>query len=368
VDVADNRHLWGAEYNRKASDVLSLQEELARTISAKLMPTLSGSTREAIAKQGTTSAEAYQFYARGRAYQDMLSGDDWKKAIEFFQLAIVKDPNYAAAYAGMADAYGLLGFFAYMPTMATLAKAEEAANKALALDDTVAEAHASLGLASFFNWKWPLAERELRRAIELNGNSAKAHQYYGWYLSSQGRLDDAVSEHMSALTLDPMSQLSNQSLCGMYYSAREYDKSIEQCLKVIAMFPNASMPHDQLSASYEQKGLYDKALREEQRSLILAGQEELATLLGRAYAAQGWKGVLRKQIEVYQRRDTGVYDPVIIAANYAELGESDKAFFWLERSYNEHLVPFHIKVHPAFDNLRSDPRYADLLRRMGLPQ
>ena len=368
VSVADNRHLWGAEYDRKVSDVLSLQQELARTISTKLKPTLSGSAREAIAKQGTTSAEAYQLYVRGRAYQDMLSGDDWKKAIELFQLAIAKDPNYAAAYAGMADAYGLLAFFAYLPTKETLAKAEEAADKALQLDESVGEAHASLGLASFFNWKWHVAERELRRAIELNPNSSKAHQYYGWYLSSQGRLDDAVAEHMSAISLDPTSQLSNQCLCGMYYSTREYDKSIEQCLKVIAMYPGSSMPHDQLSGAYEQKGLYDKALREQQRSLTLAGQEELATLLGRAYSAQGWKGVLRKQIEVYQRRDTNIYDPVTVAANYAELGEKDKAFFWLDRSYNEHLIPFYIKVQPAFDNLRSDPRYADLLRRMGLPQ
>jgi TolB-like protein/tetratricopeptide (TPR) repeat protein len=368
VNVADNRHLWGAEYDRKVSDVLSLQEELARAISAKLMPTLSGSASEAIAKQGTTSTEAYQFYVRGRAYQDMLSGDDWKKAIEFFQLAIAKDPNYAAAYAGMADAYGLLAFFGYLPTKDTLAKAGEAANKALKLDDTVAEAHASLGLASFFNWKWQVAERELRRAIELNPNSAKAHLYYAWYLSSQGRLDDAVAEHISAITLDPMSQISNQSLCGMYYSTREYDKSIEQCLKVIALYPNTSMPHDQLAEAYEQKGLYDQALREEQRSLTLAGLEELATLLGRVYAAQGWKGVLRKQIEVYERRDTNTYDPVTVAISYAELGEKDKAFFWLERSYEEHLIPFYIKVQPAFDNLRSDPRYADLLRRMGLPQ
>jgi tetratricopeptide (TPR) repeat protein len=176
-------------------------------------------------------------------------------------------------------------------------------------------------------------------------------------------LDDAVAEHISAISLDPMSQISNQSLCGIYYSTREYDKSIEQCLKVIALYPNTSMPHDQLSGAYEQKRLYDQALREEQRGLTLAGQEELAALLGRAYAAQGWKGVLPKQIEVYQRRDTNTYDPVIVAASYAELGERDKAFFWLERSYEEHLTPFYIKVQPAFDNLRSDPRFADLLRR-----
>jgi len=268
----------------------------------------------------------------------------------------------------MADAYGLLAFFSYLPTNEALQKAEEAANKALQLDDTIAEAHASLGLTSFFQWKWQVAERELRRAIELNPNFAKAHQYYGWYLSSQGKLDDAVAEHMTAIGLDPTSQLSNQSLCGMYYSTREYDKSIEQCLKVIQMYPDTSMPHDQLSGDYEQKRLYDKALREEQRSLTLGGQEKLASALGGAYAAHGWKGVLQEQIKICQRRGTSTYDPVTVAANYAELGEKDRAFLWLERSYDEHLIPFYIKVSPTFDSLRSDPRYADLLRRMGLPQ
>jgi serine/threonine protein kinase/tetratricopeptide (TPR) repeat protein len=368
VNVSDNRHLWGANYDRKVSDVLSLQHELARAVSVKLMPTLSTNAKGVIARQGTASTEAYQFYARGRGYQDMLNGEEWKKAIEFFQLAISKDPNYASAYAGMADAYGLLAFFSYLPMNEALQKAEEAANKALQLDDSIAEAHASLGLTSFFQWKWQVAERELRRAIELNPNFAKAHQYYGWYLSSQGKLDDAVAEHMTAIGLDPTSQLSNQSLCGMYYSTREYDKSIEQCLKVIQMYPDTSMPHDQLSGDYEQKRLYDKALREEQRSLTLGGQEKLASALGGAYAAHGWKGVLQEQIKICQRRGTSTYDPVTVAANYAELGEKDKAFFWLEMSYDEHLIPFYIKVQPAFDSLRSDPRYADLLRRMGLPQ
>ncbi len=238
VNVADDRHLWGEEYERKVSDVLSLQQELARTISAKLIPTLSGGAKEKIAKQGTTNSEAYQFYVRGRTYQDALGGESLKRAVESFQLAVSKDPGYASAYAGMADAYGLLAFFAYLPTNETLRKAEEAANKAIRLDDTNAEAHASLGLVSLFDWKWQVAERELRRAIELNPNLAIAHGYYGMYLSSQGRLDEGLAEDKLELGLDPISQIANANLCGMYYSAREYDQSIQQCLKELQMYPD----------------------------------------------------------------------------------------------------------------------------------
>jgi serine/threonine protein kinase/tetratricopeptide (TPR) repeat protein len=368
VNVEDNRHLWGEEYERKVSDVLSLQQELGRTISLKLVPTLSQAAREKIAKQGTTNSEAYQLYVRGLSYQDMLTGEGLKKAVEFFQLAVTKDSNYASAYAGMADAYGLLAYFAYLPTNETLRQAEEAANKALQLDNEIAEAHASLGLVSLFVWKWPVAERQLRGAIELNPNLAMAHQYYGWYLSSQGRLDDALAEHRFALGLDPTSQTANTSLCGMYYSAREYDKSIQQCLKVVQMYPDTSMPHFMLSQNYEQKKLYDKAVQEFQQGLRVQGETELAAAMGRAYAANGWRGVLQKGVDVYQKRGTNDYDPAEVAADFARLGERDKAFFWLEKAYDEHLIPFYIKVQPAFDNIRSDPRYADLLRRMGLPQ
>jgi len=368
VNVADNRHLWGAEYDRKISDVLPLQRELAGAVSEKLMPKLLGNARDVIAKQGTGSVEAYQLYVRGRTFQDMLNGEDWEKAISFFQMAISKDPSYASAYAGMADAYGLLAFFGFEPANETLRKAEDAANKALRLDDSVAEAHASLGLASFFNWKWQVAERELRRAIELNPSFAKGHQYYGWYLSSQGRLDDAVAEHKTALGLDPTSQLSNLSLCGMYYSTREYDKSIEQCLRLAQTYPESWKVFDQLSSDYEQKKNYDKALQAYQRSLNLKGEPELATAMGRAYAAHGWKGVQQTFIEEASHPDAKDYDPFFIGLTYAELGDKDNAFLWLERAYTTHQIPFFIKVEPALDNIRSDPRYADLLRRMGLPQ
>jgi tetratricopeptide (TPR) repeat protein len=216
--------------------------------------------------------------------------------------------------------------------------------------------------------EWQVAERELRRAIELNPSFAKGHQYYGWYLSSQGRLDEAVVEHKTALGLDPTSQLSNLSLCGMYYSTREYDKSIEQCLRLAQAYPDSWKVFDLLSSDYERQKNYDKALQAYQRSLNLKGEPELAMAMGRAYAARGWRGVQQTFIEEASHPDAKDYDPFFVALSYVELGDKEHAFLWLERAFKSHQIPFYIKVEPALDDIRSDPRYADLLRRMGLPQ
>jgi serine/threonine protein kinase/Tfp pilus assembly protein PilF len=368
VNASDDTHLWGKEYSRGVSDILLLQQELTKSISAKLMPKLSSEAREKLARQGTADSEAYQLYVRGQTYQDTLTGEGWKKAIEFFQEAISKDPNYAAAYAGMAHAYSLLGFFGSLPAKEAMKKADEAANKAIQLDDSIAEAHAALGYVALFDWNWRVAEQEIRRALELNPNLSLAHLYYGQYFSSQGRLDDAIAEHKRALELDPASQFMNQALCGEYHASREYDKSIQQCRKVLEMYPDVSMPHDTMSSDYEQKKTYDKALQEDQRSLTLGGEPELSAAMGRAYAANGWEGVMKKRVELFQKRGTSDYDPVNVAEGYASLGEKDKAFLWLERAYQEHGSLLFIKSEPAFDYLRSDARYAELLRRMGLPQ
>jgi serine/threonine protein kinase/Tfp pilus assembly protein PilF len=368
INASDDSHIWGKEYSRRVSDVLSLQQELAQGISDKLMPQLSNDARKKLTKQGTADPEAYQFYVKGLSYQDTLTGEGWKKALEFFQQAISKDPRYAQAFAGMAHVYLWLGFFDEIPTKESLKKAEEAANKALQLDDSVAEAHAAAGYVALFNWDWRVADQEIRRALELNPNLSLAHFYYGQYFSSQGRLDDAIAEHKRALELDPASQLMNQALCGMYYSSREYDKSIQQCRKVVEMFPDVSMPHDTISGDYTQKKIYDKALQEYQRSLILQGETELSAAMGKAFAAGEWVGVLRKRVEVSQKHDTSDYDPAFVAECYAALDEKDKAFLWLEKAYDEHSSLLFIKVEPDFDNIRSDPRYSDLLRRMGLPQ
>ena len=369
VNARDDSHIWGRQYSRKISEILSLQEDLARNVSARLMPKLSNDARERLAKQGTADPEAYQLYVRGQTYQDMLTGHGWRRALEYFQKAVARDPNYAAAYAGMAHAYSWLGFFGEMPSAEAAEarkKAIDAATKSVQLDDFLAEGHAALGYAAMFNWDWQRSEKELRRAIELNSSIPQAHIYYGQYLAAQGKLEAAVAEHKVALELDPSSQFYNQALCSVLWSAGEYDQSIQQCRKLVEMYPDLPNPHGTLSLDYAQKKDYAKALQELQRQLTIFGDGELSAALGQAYATGGWEGVLKKLAELNQAPGKN-YDSEGAAMAYAELGDKDKAFFWLNKAYDDHSLLF-VKSHRQFDNLRTDQRYADLLRRMGLPQ
>ena len=296
-----------------------MQQELARNLSEQLSPTLSKDAKDKLAKQGTADPEAYQLYVKGQTYQDTLNADGWKKSAEFFEKAIARDPNYAAAYAGLAHSYSWLGFFGVLPTKEAVQKANEAANKAVQLDSSNAAAHSALGYAAMFAWDWPTAERELRRALELNPSFPQAHFYYGQYLATQGKLEESVVEHKRALELDPVSQVYNQGLCAIYESAQDYDLSIQQCLKFAAAYPDVSMPHHELSADYKEQKNYAQANDELQKEVQLDGDRELADIFGKAYAVSGWTGVLRKETEVYQ--SAKYYDSVAVADAYADLGE-----------------------------------------------
>jgi len=348
------------------SEILSLQEELARNVSARLMPKISNEARDRIAKQGTVDPEAYRLYVRGLTYQDTLTTDGWKRALEYFQKAVAQDPSYAAAYAGMAHSYSWLGFFGEMPSDEARQKATDTATKAVQLNDSLSDAHAALGYAAMFNWDWKLSEKELRRALELNPNLAQAHLYYGQYLGTQGRFDESVAEHRAALELDPTSQFYNQGLCAILWSAERFDESIQQCRKLVELYPEVSMVHGMLSNDYASKKDYAQALHELQLNLTMDGEREISAAFGQAYVTAGWEGVLKKEAEIYQAPGKN-YDPPAVAAAYAQLGDKEKAFFWLNKAYDEHELLF-IKGEPVYNELRSDPRYADLLRQMGLPQ
>jgi Tfp pilus assembly protein PilF len=366
VNAQDDSHIWGKQYRSKASEILSLQEELARNVSARLVPKISVEARDKLVKQGTADPEAYRLYVRGLTHQDTLKADGWKQALEYFQNAITRDPNYAAAYAGMAHVYSWLGFFDEMPSVEARQKATVAATKAVQLDDSLAEAHAALGYAAMFNWDWKLAEKELRRALELNPNLAQAHFYYGQYLSTQGRFDESVAEHRAALELDPTSQFYNQGVCAELKCARRFDESIQQCRKMAELFPGVSMVHGVLSEDYEFKQDYGQALDELQLRLTMDGERGISEALRQSYVAAGWKGVLKKEAEIYQAKGKD-YDSVEAASAYVQLGDNEKAFYWLNKAYDEHELLF-IQCSPEFDSLHSDPRYADLMRRMRLPQ
>ena len=364
INASDDSHIWGRQYTRKASEILPLQQELARNLSEQLSPTLSKDAKDKLAKQGTADPEAYQLYVKGQTYQDTLNADGWKKSAEFFEKAIAKDPNYAAAYAGLAHSYAWLGFFGEIPAREAVQKANEAANKAVQLDSSNAAAHSALGYAAMFAWDWPTAERELRHALDLNPSFPQAHFYYGQYLSTQGKLEESVVEHKRALELDPVSQVYNQGLCAIYESAHHYDLSIQQCLKFAAAYPDVSMPHHELSADYKEQKNYAKATDELQKQMQLNGDRELADMFAKAYAASGWTGVLRKEIELYQTAK--YYDSGAVADAYANLGEKDKAFIWLNKAVDEHS-PLFINSDTDLDSLHDDPRYTAILQRMGLP-
>jgi serine/threonine protein kinase/tetratricopeptide (TPR) repeat protein len=368
VNTSDNSHIWGGDYNRKVSDILSLQEELAHMISGRLRITLSSGQKQKLARQITSNPEAYQLYVKGRYYADKWTGEGWNKAIEFFRQAIDKDPSYASAYAGMAESYTMLGFNQYLPPNEAFTNAMAAAKRAVDLDDGLAEAHASMGLVSLMMWDWAAADQELRRALELNFNLSDAHEYRSWYLAAVGKLPEAVSEGKMAQDLDPLSISINTGLDTLYYLQRDYDKALAQCRKALEISPDAGSIHYDLFDIYSAKSMHDQAIDELEKEIGSEGGPEEAASIDQSYKQNGYAGALRRAIEIASNTSAEDYDPYLAAKGYMLLGDKDKAFVWLNKAADAHSQILFIKSDPYWDSIRSDPRYADLLRRVGLPQ
>ena len=370
VKASDNSQIWGEAYKRKSSDILQVQEELARTIANTLRTHLSSQQTERMARQHTTSPEAYGLYVRGRFYMYGGTNEDFHQSIAYFQQAISKDPAYAPAYAGLADTYTMISHF--LPNLISrseaLGKARDAAQKAIQIDESVAEAHASLGLLAYADWNWEEAKRELERSLQLNNNLPLAHEYYGWYLQAQGNLDGALAQAKLALELDPLSEIINANLAWTYFLRREYADAVEQFQKTLELHPKNLDTHGSLARVYAQQGRYKDSVSELQKQLILYGHLDLVSHLQKVFSSSGYSAVLRSEIAFYDKPSTGDYDPTRVAFDYALLNEKDKAFLWLERATERRSTLNDLKVSPELDNLRSDPRYADLLRRMGLSQ
>jgi TolB-like protein/Tfp pilus assembly protein PilF len=372
VDVRDNKQLWGDQYNRKTADALAVRQEIAREISARLRPKLTGEEQKQMSKRETTNPEAYQLYIRGRYYLEKRASEETNKAIEYFQKAIDKDPNYARAFAGLADSY-MLSVVAVprssFPPKETFPKAKTAALRALQIDDQLGEAHTSLALIKvLYEWDWAGAEREYKRAIELDPNYATAHDWYALYLGAMGRFDEAVIESRKAQELDPLSPIIYASAGWIFYNARQYDRAIEQQNKALEIDPNFAIAHSRLGQTYDQKGMYKEAVEEFLKAQTLLGdkQEEIAALR-QAFTISGIRGFRQKQLDLVLERSKR--QPVLssfIAGLYARLGERELAFQWLEKAYEERDPVFLLKVDPRWDGLRSDPRFADLIRRVGL--
>jgi serine/threonine protein kinase/Tfp pilus assembly protein PilF len=373
VDVRDNKQLWGDQYEGKASDLMSLQRDIAGQIANNLRLKISGEEHARMMKHYTDNPEAYQLYLNGLYYWNKRTDEGTGKAIEYFQQAINKDPNYALAYVGLADSF-IISSWSHTTVASQDAKA--AALKALEIDDTLGEAHAALAsikqgeLTPEANAD---AEREYRRAIELSPNYSTAHHWRGEFLASKGLFDESFVEYRRALELDPLSLAIGTDLGLAYYYARQYDRAIEYLKKLIEMDPNYVRTHIYLAQVYEEKGMFEEAIAEMEKGIVANGQnpDEVAKAMGTlkaALRASGARGYWQRRFDLLREHEQSL-NPLEMASLFARLGQTDQAFIWLQKAYDERRVNLiWLKVSPEWDNLRSDPRFPELVRRVGLPQ
>jgi TolB-like protein/Tfp pilus assembly protein PilF len=369
LDVRDNKQVWGEQYNRKLADALAVQQEISREITDRLRLKLSGEEQRQLTRRDTANPEGYQFYLKGRYYWNKRTTENLKKAIEQFQQAADKDPNYALAYVGLADCYSLLEIYAGTPAGDTLVKAKAFAQRALQLDGSLAEAHTSLAFADTSLWQWEEAEAEFKRAIKLDPNYPTAHQWYSTLLRGMGRLEESLAETKRAQQLDPLSLIIGQNLAMGYLSLGDVTSSIEQSKRVIDLDPSFPRGHWALGLAYLKQGRRSEGIAELQKAVDLSeGERELLSHLGYGYAISG-KGaaalaILKELQEKYHKHEALAQD---VAAIYAGLGDKDQAFAWLEKDFESSSGQLaRVRWELPFESLYSDPRFADLLRRMGL--
>jgi eukaryotic-like serine/threonine-protein kinase len=372
VNVATGAQLWGRRYERPVKDAAFVQSELTSEVAAQLRPQLSGQDRQSLSKVSTNSPEAYQLYLKGRHYTENYGKESVEKGIQYFREAIQADPNYALAYAGLSYAYCIADDF-YLSPADSLAKGGELAKKALELDDSLDEAHFAMGCYDFaYSYDWNAAETEFRRAIDLAPRKASVYGYYGWLLSITDRSDQAIAEAKQGVELEPVSPEANTLLGNILYLNRQYGPAIQQLHSTVDLAPDDWFAHMWLGLAYEYSGDFQHALDELQKSSKLAGDEIPYPLaeLGHAYARVGKTGEAERVLTDLDRWSKRSYVPsYFFAMVCAGLGKNDQAFAWLEKAYAVHSMALAtLKVDPDFDPLHSDPRYDDLLRRMGLPQ
>lgn len=352
-------------------DVFAIQSDIAQQVAEALKVRLLMGEKGQIEKKATENLEAYTLYLKGRYFWNKRTEADINKAILYFEQAIKIDSTYALAYSGLADSYSLLANGGYLSSKEACPRAKAAAIKAVEIDDTLAEAHASLAFIKMaYDWDWLVAEREFKRAIELNPSYAIAHQFYARYLSGVGRHDEAIAEIKRAEELDPLSLPISAGVGQTFLKARQYDQAIEQLRKTQEMDPNFANGHYFLGWAYLRKGMSEQAIAELQKAITLSADSlPAAAALVRAYAKLGKRNEAQKRLDevIELSKNSRHAQSYYIAAMYAELGEKDQAFAWLQKAYDERddflLV---IRVDPSFDGLRSDPRFAALLKKVGL--
>jgi TolB-like protein/Flp pilus assembly protein TadD len=370
VEVRQGWRLWGDQYNRPLADILSVEEEISREISEKLRLRLTGEDRTRLAKRHTDNAQAYADYLKGRYFSDKMTEEGLREGIVFYQQAVQKDPAFALAYTGLAQSYVLFAFFPLEPPEEVMPRAQEAALQALALDDTLAEAHAALAsVKKFHDRDWQAAEASCRRALQLNPNYPDGHRLYASLLSSMGNKEEALREILRAQELDPLSLIIGMEVSWHYYMAHDYDRAIESALKSLEMEPAFPPSHYVLGLAYEQKGRFEEALAALEKSQASAtGNPAPLASLGHAFARAGRTAEAEAVLQELRLKSAGAYvPPYFPALVYAGLGRIEDAFDSLEDAYRMHdAYLVWLNTDPRFDILRGDSRFESLLRRMGL--
>lgn len=369
IRPATGQQLWAKTYERNLGDILDLQNEVARAIVNEVRAKVTPQEQVRLAHSRAVNPDAYEAYLKGRYYWHQFTEEALLKSIGYFEEAIKLDPVYAEAHAGLADAWISVHYIGAALLEEAHPKALEAAAKALQLDDMLAEAHAAMATIKAHEWDWAAAERETRKAFELNPGYAPAHSVYSNRLRYLGRAEESIAEARRALELDPLSALTNESLGDAYLSARQYDRAIEQYQKTLELYPNQSPSRDSLGWAYVYKGMYDKGMEEIRKSLALYGEDpNLSPEVAYIYAATGRKGEAQKILQRLLRTSKKV--PVAahhFALIYIGLGKKEEAFASLEKAYQQHSpMMAWLKVDPRFDSLRQEPKFQDLMRRVGL--
>jgi len=370
IEASTDKHLWSQSYQGELRDTLALQNQVARTIADQIRINVNPLEQAALKNVKVVNPQAYESFLKGRYFWNKRTADGLKVALAYFNQATDEDPKYAQAYSGLADTYSLLGDWQYavMTPKEALPKAKAAAIRALELDSTLGEAHNSLAFClDGFDWDFDSAGKEFRRAIELNPSYATAHHWYAWHLSLLGRYDEALVEMRKAENLDPLSLIINADLAELLVLAHSYDESIRQSRKTIEMDPNFALAHNQLAQAYLQKHMNDEAVAELQKAVQLSGSSPTSIAnLARAYVAAGKRSEAQKLLSDLKKRSSASSSYAAeLCVIYVALGDRDQAMNWLEKGYEERFNPG-VLLRPGFDPLRSDPRFQDLARRVGL--
>jgi eukaryotic-like serine/threonine-protein kinase len=373
IQARTDQHLWAETYERDLGDVLKLQSEVAQAIAQQVRIQLTPEQRARLHSAPEVNPRAYEAYLKGRFYRPDFTEASIREAKGYFEEAVKDDPNFAAAYAGLADCYLNLGAYRWIPPQDAYRHGSDAVRRALQLDDTLGEAHSTLGYLNWqYSWDWPAAERELRRALDLNPNYLEGHISLVWYLAWSGRHDEAMSEIHQILSLDPAYPFTSFDESGVYYHQRDYKSLIEASQRSVITNPNLWSGHLFLAVGYEGSGQLEKAVPEYQRAIDLSQRDSDTTAgLAHVYATIGNRAEAQKILgDLQHQLKTSYVSPYMIAAIYSGLGQKDKAFEFLEKAYQERSpdIVYFIKADLRIDTLRSDPRFQDLLRRVGLPQ